>query len=537
MNYYPLDTVKFKLLSSLLIYFLSLFSIHAQSNDTLEFKDKSDLVFDSLVADFNNATIDTVKVNILNEIAWEFAPTNFEKSILYSDSAQTLAKEIGWAKGEAIAIKNAGDALRYNGKVVESIIKFETCLPILQRLNDQNEVARVYNHLGLANRGLSNLEKAFEYYTKALNIYEKQNNEEGQLKGYTYLGVLFTSFEDYNKSLEYYKRAIDLAKGLEKKSAFASLNTNIGAIYSKRKEFEEALKHYEISEQIYLKLNDTHGYSVLLGHLGYLFFRQQNFAKALSYFNKVLLFRKKNGDKNGTARHLINVAKVKFSLAKVETKIITKHENERLLNDAIEDLLNSISIYNELKNKIDKLEALELLADVYHESRNLNLAYKTQIEINELEDSINIHKVNNRIANLEYQQNLAIKQKEIEVLNAENEYNELVKAVLLTFALVLIISVGYFYHQYLSIKHHSKLLEENIRIRDKSKVALKKNEQELENHKFQLEMIVNKRISKLESEVIERKLAEEHLLEAIEKVETENIENAKLKIIPKNNED
>ena len=100
MNYSIAHIRKSKFIYLFNLFFFSLFSIQAQSDDILEIKDKSELVFDSLVSKLNNSAIDTVKVNMLNEIAWEFAPTNFEKSMLYSDSARALAKEIDWKKGE-----------------------------------------------------------------------------------------------------------------------------------------------------------------------------------------------------------------------------------------------------------------------------------------------------------------------------------------------------------------------------------------------------------------------------------------------------
>ena len=96
---------------STFLLFITLSNSFSQDSkkDTLDIVDNSDLVFDSLMTLLNTETVDTSKVNILNKIAWEYAPTNFEKSKYFADSALALSKEISWEKGEGFALKNIGE--------------------------------------------------------------------------------------------------------------------------------------------------------------------------------------------------------------------------------------------------------------------------------------------------------------------------------------------------------------------------------------------------------------------------------------------
>jgi len=509
---------------TILLIFITLSNIYSQdpNKDTLEIIDNADLVFDSLMTKLNTETEDTSKVNILNEIAWEYAPTNFEKSKKFADSALALSKEIGWEKGEAFALKNIGEVLGYNGNVEESILKYEYALKLFKKFENQNEIARVYNHLGISYLHLSKLKNSFENFNYALNIYRDIGNEEGIVKGYTYLGALFYQFNDYEKSLNYYKKALKIAERLKKTSTYASLIANMGMIYNKLENYDEALRYYKISEKIYKDLNDMRNYSIHLGNISDLYLKQKRFDEAIVYSKKALYFRTKMNDKYGIAYQNANLGEIRFKKALNWSQPDPNNNKQKLLMDAINNLKISFQIFEEIGNLIEQKEDLVLLSKVYKENNNYIEALKTLERAQAIGDSLQIGKAKSSIASLEAKQNLILKQKEIEILNKENEYQRLIKKVLIGIAMLFVAISLFTFYQYANNKKRSRILEENIQIRSQAEEALKKNEMELKKHKNQLELIVRKRTSELEKEISERKRTEEDLLVAIDRVEAAN---------------
>ncbi|MCB9218724.1 MAG: hypothetical protein H6610_04595 [Ignavibacteriales bacterium] len=126
------------------------------------------------------------------------------------------------------------------------------------------------------------------------------------------------------------------------------------------------------------------------------------------------------------------------------------------------------------------------------------------------------------IADLEVKQNLLIKEKEIELLNKDNKYQNLVTRIFIGFSILLIAITLFIFYLYKQKKKHGRILENNIKTIQETESALRKNELELKKHKEQLEFIVKKRTKELENEILERKHTEEDLLVAIERVEAAN---------------
>jgi signal transduction histidine kinase len=508
----------------ILTYFLITLPNYSQTTsvDIPVIKDKSELVFDSLISEYNNTSVDTLKINFLNEIAWEYAPTNFKKSKKFADSALVLSREIGWKKGEGFAKKNIGEALRYNGKVEESLIMFEAALNIFENLKYDTEIPRVFNHIGLSNLYLSKLQEAYEYYTKALNIYKNNGDKDGIVKGYTYLGVLFKQFKDYKKSLNFYKKALKIAEDMDRQSTYASLNNNVGIIYKNLNNFSEALKYYKNAERIYKKYNNVHGYSILLGNMGSLYLKQKLYDKALAYTMNALSYREKIGDRYGIAHQNASLGEIKYFMAINSSYPLTGQKKEKLFAQAINHFETSTTIFGDLGNGVEQLKDMSLLVKIYKENKNYFLAFKTLEQAQKLEDSLQIKTMNKEIANLEFQQNLAIKEMEIEILNKDNDYQKLAKQIFIVFALLLVIVAVFIYKLYSNKRRQNSILEENIKDRKNAEEALRENEVELNKHKNNLEYLVNKRTKELENEIHERKRTEQDLLVAIDRVETAN---------------
>ena len=513
---------------TVLIFFIVFLNIFSNSiaqnfdNGIIDLEDNADLIFDSLIFDYNDADTDTMRVNVLNEIAWHFAPTNFSKSLKFSDSALVISKRIAWQKGEAYALKHKGEAYRYNGELKKSILNHEVSLSIFEKINDINSTASLLSNLGITYFQMSNYSKSYDYYDKALDIFLKNNNMMGVQKINVYLGILFFSIDDYSKALEKYNYALNYAEQLNDKSSKASIIGNIGTVYQEMENYEEALNQYTEALDLFKELNDSYNYSIFLGNIGNLYSEQKLYDKALFYNNKAYSYFKNIGNKYLSAIHLGKKGILQFYIASDKKITTSDQKTEKLLDSSITNLNKSIFTLQSLGYRDKVLENLITLKQVHKFKNDFHNAFLVSEKVQSLKDSLFSSSTSKKIAELSVEQDLKLQEKEIEILNKDKDYQHLFRNILILFTVLLILFLFFLNYQYKKNQRRNKELEENIKKRKEIEGALKKNEIELHKHKDNLELQVIKRTSELESEVNERKRTEEDLLFAIERVEAAN---------------
>jgi len=510
---------------SFLLFFISHHSLcFPQNNESelVETHDKADLVFDSLVTKLENETVDTLKINLLNEIAWYYAPINFEKSTVYADSALVRSTEIGWRKGEAYALKNKGEALRYSGDVKKALINHQVALSIFEQIEDPEGIVSLLSNIGIAHYLLSDFPKAFEYYSKALKLHQENHDQVGILKNLSLIGVLYYTFLQYDGALEYYEKALKIAKDLDSEPDIAIQLGNIGLTLIKLERFSESIPNFETALFLFESNNDYYNYSVASGNIGIAYSKLKNFPKALKHYFYALNHSIKIGNSYGIAAQYGNIGELKFEYYMDVKDISSRSTTSRLLQEAEEYLVKSIEEHKNLGSLEYQRYYTGKLAAIYKERGNYKKALEYYEEVTILQDSIYSTESNKRIAELQVQQNLELKEMEIEILNKENDYQKLIKIILFGIALILIVVSIIMYSLYSNKRKHNILLEANIKDRITAEDLLKKNEFELNKHKNNLEMVVGKRTEELEKEITERKRTEEDLLVAIDRVEAAN---------------
>lgn len=505
----------------IIINFCVLFA-QTDKSDTPKIKDKADLVFDSLITDFNSESSDTIKINLLNEISWYYAPTNFEKSILFADSALALSRKVKWKKGEAYALKNKGEALRYKGEIKNALLNHEVSLSIFEVLKDNTGIASLNSNIGIAYFMLSDFPRAFEYYSKALEITKEIGANKGVLKNLSLIGVLFYTFSRYEEALDYYNSALKIARSIKSEDDIALQLGNIGLTQIKLEKYKDAISNLNEALVLFEKNNDKYNYSIFSGNIGIAYLRMNNYDKADDHFQYSLEISKEINDKYGIANQYGNLGMLKLENYFNIKEAKSLSSRSKLLIDAEKYLKQSL-------DEFDKLGILEnqsyftlKLANLYKEKKDFKKALIYNEAYIKLQDSLFSAETNKKMAEMGVKQNLMLKEMEIELLNKENVYQRVIREILIGIALVFVFVSIVIYYQYSNKRKQNKILEENIKDREAAEAALRNNEIELNKHKNNLEMLVRKRTSELEEEISERKRTEEDLLIAIDRVEAAN---------------
>ena len=155
---------------------------------------------DSLKQLLQKEKTDTGRVLLLADLSFEYLESKPDTTMILALEALSLARRIGFLKGEAISLNRVGNA---------------------------------YHVLG-------NYPKAMEKNLQALKINEKINNQEGVASNYNNIGLIHSQQEDYRQALYFFFKAKDLAENLSNKKSVSIHLTNIGETYYFLKNYDSA---------------------------------------------------------------------------------------------------------------------------------------------------------------------------------------------------------------------------------------------------------------------------------------------------------
>ncbi|HSD09271.1 tetratricopeptide repeat-containing sensor histidine kinase [Flavobacterium sp.] len=149
-------------------------------------------------------TVDTTKINLLNEISSSYKYTNAKEGLQYAKQALTLAEKKQWKKGMAEA----------NG------------------------------NLGICNQTLSNYTEAIAYLNKAVQLNKHQKNQIVIVYNLNDIASCYFNLNNYKKALNYYQQSLQINQKINDPNGYAYCLTKIGEIYAKEKKYEKAVDNF-----------------------------------------------------------------------------------------------------------------------------------------------------------------------------------------------------------------------------------------------------------------------------------------------------
>jgi len=131
---------------------------------------------DSLLQTLKLINGDSLKVIILNELAYEIKDRDPLIAVKYSKNGLELSKINKFKRGEAISLKEMGGAYAVLGNFKAAIDCFFKSIEICQKINYKSGIAENYVGLGDACYNQKNFIEAKSYFKKSLQIGEEIND-------------------------------------------------------------------------------------------------------------------------------------------------------------------------------------------------------------------------------------------------------------------------------------------------------------------------------------------------------------------------
>ncbi len=354
---------------------------------------------------------DTVRVNLLNELAYKYHVGHLEKTLEYAKKAGELAVQMDFAKGEAESLRLIGKYYRHKANFPKAIEYIQKSMAINKALGNKKGISSCLFNTGTIYGMQGNYPKSLEYYLSSLEIDEELGDKWGISYCLNNIGLVYKKQGDILKALEYYLKSLKIKEELGNKKGISSSLSNIGLIYNKQGNYTQALEYFQKSLKIGEEIGDKEGIANSLSNIGNIYQEQGNYTQALEYHQIALKIKEEIEDEQGICYTYFDIGNVYL-----KTNDYAK---------ALDYTLKSLEIANELELLYQKKEIHELLAEIYEVTRNYKKAYENHVLYKELNDSIFNEKNIKKTTGLEYQYEF---EKEKQAIELEQQKKDAVRA-------------------------------------------------------------------------------------------------------------
>ncbi len=396
----------------------------------------------------NNSKNDNERMTLLLELAQQQLSDDSDGAITTAQDARNIAVRLNDGRSEYHALVIIADAYRSLNKLGNAIEYFSLAAENALRAGDESAASGCFHKIGNIQLQTSNFEQALENYFRALEIREKIKDLDGRSQTLNNIGIVYHMLKRYDKALDYYnKAAIDFEK-TQNLSSLASVTQNIGTIYYDRKELDIAYTFFLRSLEVKEKLGSRHNMPPTLNNLGLVLRDKGELEKSLVYFNKAADLSRELNDQSLTANAMVNIA--------------TVHIKQKQFGKAESELAEALKIA--VKN--DSYDVVGICYDTYSElyylKGDLKKALDMYKEYTVIQKKIFDNNLTKKLAESEIKYQTAQKDKEILLLKKVQQFQIMMRNILIAGVLLLMIVIIMLYHSYrLKIKTGRIIKEQN----------------------------------------------------------------------------
>ena len=344
---------------------------------------------------------------------------NPQKNLEYSRKGIYLAKKLNNQYEVAFLYNNIGSAYDDLSQLDSTIIYYEMALRLIEEVENKNqESAKNISYLkGITYSNLGNMynvqglsDKAIEHYLKAITLYEEFGVWDRLAKVFRNISLVYTNINNYSQAEYYLSKGAEINNRLHDSLGLASTLTRMGHIYLKQLKYPQALQCVEDAEKIYanyVEKRDLRIYNLrVLSAIWSNGFRNEQ--KAMEFAVKALDESRKMGIKLEISRSLQTI-----SCLQVEYKHYYQAEQtamEALQTDST-NFTNNILLYEDLCLAHAGLGNITKAQDYFALYKAATIDYSNQnfqSSLSEMEVKYETEKKEMRITTLEAEKRLAM---------------------------------------------------------------------------------------------------------------------------------
>ena len=361
---------------------------------------------------------DSIRVDLLNTLAFKNYGINQKKLKEYADEAKILAKEISCVKCEARSEYSISLFYLAKGKLDSALMAAKGSLSLFEKIDNTNGILATCDVLGTIYRFKEDYAKAAASYNKALGIAQEKGNqktvagiifnmggvvaEKGELDEavklleraitiYDSIGedkriigplngiaLIYSNQGRYAESLEYLQKCLTGCREEKDKIGTVSALLNMGSVYSELEEPGKALPLIQEALEISKDLDNEHYIGKILSELGLIYQSKKEYKKALGYFKEGLRLATKADNNAGKFLNYVNIA-----------SLHTEKKEHRL---ALINLKRGLKASLLLGGKKEMGESYAAMGEVYHDLGENDKAFDYALKGKKIADELSLLK-------------------------------------------------------------------------------------------------------------------------------------------------
>lgn len=328
-------------------------------------------------------TDDTIKVNLINEIAFTFYNIDNTKMRGYAIQACELANKLDFLKGKAESTWQIGISYENTDKSL-ALDYYQQALEISQKINDKAETAKILGSMGAIYKFKGNNKLANNCFEQALKISYEIKDSSGVAKYLVNISRVYSGEGDYGRALDSLKKSMSIFEKTGDQLGLSKCLNNIGTIYEFQGNYPQALDYYQSSMKIKEEQNDKIGIWAGLINLGSINSSQSDYSKALENMNKALKIAEELNDSSKISNCLLNIG-----------SIYQQTKNPQ----ALEYYQKALKLGNEGNNVSVILNTLVSIGDLFFSQNNYQKAFENYQQALKLAEEIGRKRVISDILN------------------------------------------------------------------------------------------------------------------------------------------
>jgi signal transduction histidine kinase/DNA-binding response OmpR family regulator len=430
-------------------------------------------------------TEDTLKVNVLLELAAEYEYVDHEKALDHAEQARTLAKSINFKRGEVRSQYELAIIAFLKGERSEALTHLQSGLNMAEQVDDNLYQASGLFHLSHYYEEEGNYAEAINFLNQALIIYLERDQKLKISQCYSGFAGIYKTLAQYEEAIRYNFMALEIKESINDRRGISIVLSNIGGIYLLTSKLEEAEDYFVKALAMDRVNDDMEGVVYSLTRMGVVHQKMEKFDQALAYFDTALVLARELNFKIDESILLGNIGSTLTSLGKYQESLnylfqalTIKKELRRdgsaahTCNDICETYLRMEEFQEARKYAVLAIQLAEnvdidqyrvglyLLADCEYALQDYQNAYDHLVQANVITDSIFTLDSETRMHEMEVRYQSEKKAQEIENLRAINETARYRNISFAGAAISFLLLGGLLYYvQRLRIRRNRQLLE------------------------------------------------------------------------------
>ncbi|MFK7757843.1 MAG: tetratricopeptide repeat protein [Flavobacteriales bacterium] len=320
---------------------------------------------DSLFSSARNPNLSIKeRVILYDEIGYQTSHFDFEKSLLYADTAVQLARNEGDSALVAFALNGKSVPYLRTGKYTQTKAVLNAALKA--DTSDINLTARIIGKLAKVNQELGNWDEAMKTYMRCYEIFKQTDDSRNLGIACNHISMLFIRQDKLNEAEIYIREAIRIHKKDDDLFNYASACSSLSQLFEQRDELDSALFYSKLNTKLIRELKREPELGGALINEGTILLKQQNYNQAMPVFQEAYDIAEHIGDKSDIMFASKNMGAIHYLQGKYkEAKPLLLRAAKIGEEGYYEKLINTFQFLSDISLIENDIEASKSFRDKY----------------------------------------------------------------------------------------------------------------------------------------------------------------------------